>query len=312
MKALLLAVLSLVVLASAATQKAPVQEHPGDQWLTHPVDNKTFQGFLDFFAYDKSLPLQTQVIDVKEQEGVRVEHLSFQSTSGVRVFAYFYRPAGVAPEKSPSVVHLHGGSPPGKDAPSSKIISELLARGGWNVLSIDMQYFGERSTSLMTTYTEQEKHERLYNQQTTYLAWVTQTVKDVSRSYDFLVSERGADPRRVGLVGFSRGAIVGAIVGGADNRFAVVALLYGAHFDALERGHFAAACPANFIGHISPRPLLMINGTQDTDHIKGTSVEPLYRLAKPPKQIIWANSGHQLPSDEHRAELLKWLRENFH
>ncbi len=84
-----------------------------------------------------------------------------------------------------------------------------------------------------------------------------------------------------------------------------------AHFDALERGHLAAACPANYIGRISPRPLLMINGTHDTDHVKETSAEPLYRLAKPPKLILWADTGHQLPTEEHRAALLKWLRENL-
>lgn len=33
-------------------------------------------------------------------------------------------------------------------------------------------------------------------------------------------------------------------------------------------------------GQISPRPLLMINGTRDSDHVKETSVEPLYRLAQ--------------------------------
>ena len=41
-----------------------------------------------------------------------------------------------------------------------------------------------------------------------------------------------------------------------------------------------------------------------------SAVEPMYRLAKPPKQILWAETGHQLPTPEHQSAMLKWLREN--
>ena len=171
---------------------------------------------------------------------------------------------------------------------------------------------GERGTDLLTTFTEQEKHERLYNQPAAYLAWITQTVKDVSRAFDLLVEQRGADARRIALIGMSRGAIVAAIAGASDRRVAAVAMLFGGHFDALERGHLPAACPANYIGRISPRPLLMINGTHDTDMIKETSVEPLQRLARQPKLILWAETGHQSSlTEEHRSALLHWLQESL-
>ena len=295
----------------AMSQSASAQKQgAADQWLTTPVDNKTFETFLGFFSYDKRLPFELRTIDVVEQEGIRKEHLSFQSTASARVFANFYQSAGAGMPKRPAVILLHGGGPAGKDLPGAKVMTELLARAGWDVLAMDMPYFGERATSLLTTFTEQEKHERLYNQPSAYLDWVTQVVKDVGRAFDLLVEERGADPKRISLIGESRGAVVGAIVGGAERRLAAVALLYGGHFDALEREHLPAACPANYIGRLSPRPLLMINGTRDTDLVKDTSVLPLYRLAKAPKLILWADTGHQLPTEEHRAELLKWLREN--
>ncbi len=134
----------------------------------------------------------------------------------------------------------------------------------------------------------------------------------MSRGYDLLVEQRGADARRIALVGMSRGAIVAAIAGAADRRLAAVVMLFGGHFDALERGHMPAACPANYIGRISPRPLLMINGTHDTDMIKEISVEPLQRLARPPKSILWADTGHQSSlTEEHRSALLRWLQESL-
>ncbi len=304
-------VLILIIVFAMGQAASAQKKAAADQWLSRPVDDRTFQTFLDFFAYDKQLPFDLHVVTVEEQEGIRKEHLSFQSTPGVRVFANLYRSPGAASQKGPAIILLHGGTGAGKDDRGSVVLAELLTRGGWTVLAMDMQYFGERGTDLLTTFSEQEKHERLYNQPPVYLAWVTQTVKDVGRSYDFLVEHRDIDAKRIGLVGFSRGGIVGAIAGAVDRRLAAVALVYGAHFDALERGHLAAACPANYIGRISPRPLLMINGTHDADHVKESSVEPLYRLAKSPKLILWADTGHQLPTEEHRAALLKWLRENL-
>jgi dienelactone hydrolase len=303
----LLLLLAGAAMAPAATAGA---QAAADAWLARPVDDQTFQTYLEFFAYDKKLPFDLRVIDTDEKDGVKREHLSFQSTRGVRVFANFYRAVGTASRQRPAVILLHGGGPGGKELPDIKQLAPLLTRGGWNALAIDMQYFGERSTDLLTTFTDPEKLERLYNQPPAYLAWVTQTVKDVSRSLDLLVEQRGADPKRIALIGISRGAIVATIAGGADRRLAAVALLYGGHF-ALERGHLPAACPANYIGRISPRPLLMINGTHDTVMIKETSVEPLQRLAKQPKLILWAETGHQGLTEEHRSALLRWLQESL-
>ena len=138
---------------------------------------------------------------------------------------------------------------------------------------------------------------------------MTQTVKDVGRSLDMLVEHRGVDPKRVGLFAVSRGAIVGVIVGAVEQRLVAVVLDRSAHFDALERGHLPAACPANYIGRISPRPLLMLNALHDQDHVRETSVEPLYRLARSPKEILWSETGHAPPTEKNQAAMLQWMRE---
>lgn len=286
------------------------KEQAACKWLEKPVDDQTFKTYLDFFTYDQRLPFKLQSIEVKEHEGIRKEHLSFQSTPEERVFANLYSVAGQSLKKGPALILLHGGSPQGKDSPYNDNTAELLARGGWIVLAIDLQYFGERSTNLLTKFTEKEKHERLYNKPSIYLTWMIQNVKDISRSFDFLVDHVGVAPKRIGLIGISRGAVVAPIACGAEHRLAAIVLLYGGHFDALERDHLPAACPANYIGRISPRPLLMINGTRDADFIKETSVSPLYMLAKQPKKIIWVEGGHGSITEDARATMLLWLQEN--
>jgi dipeptidyl aminopeptidase/acylaminoacyl peptidase len=305
-RSVVVALVGLVLSGSTAAPAEPPSD--GDRWLTRPVDDRTFATYLEFFAYDKQLPLELQVTRSDEDQGLRTERLSYQSTPGVRVTALLVQPPGQTAARRRAVVLLHGGGPRGKDNPTVTAISTLLARAGFMVLAIDMQYFGERSTSLLTTFAEQEKHDRLYNQPSVYLAWVTQAAKDVKRGFDLLVEQRSADARRVALVGFSRGAILASIVGGCDGRFAAVGLLFGGHFDALETSHLPAACPANYVGRIAPRPLLMVNGTRDSDMVRDRSVEPLYRLARRPKEIVWTDGGHGFMTEEHRAAIVQWLQ----
>ena len=300
---------AVLLVVSPLLQSAPTPGPPPDRWLAKPVDDQTYRTYLDFFRYDSQLAFNARVLDSDGSvPGVRREHLIFDSTPGVQVYARLYRPQN-ARSPVPSAILLHGGTPRGKDSPNVELNAQFLARAGWNVLAIDMMYFGERHTDLLKTFTEQEKHEQLYNQPSAYLSWVTQTVKDVGRSFDLLVREQKVDPARVVLIGFSRGAIVGTIAAAVDRRFRSVVLLYGAHFDALEREHLPAACNANYISRISPRPLLAINGLHDMDHIKDASVAPLLKLAKAPREIIWADTGHQSAlNDELRARMLQWLQ----
>jgi dienelactone hydrolase len=301
----------LAVMACAiAAPPLHAQASAGDEWLRRPVDDRTFRTFLDFFTYARALPFETQRLDSTDLGGIWQVRLTYVSTPGVRVTAFQYRPGGGAPPRS-AVILLHGGVPGGKASAGAVQLATVLARAGLGVLAIDMPYFGERRTDLLTTFTNTEKAERLYNQPALYLAFVMQLTKDVSRGYDWLVGEAGADSAHVALVGFSRGAQLALIAGGVERRLAAVAALYGGHFDALETGHLAAACPANYIGRISPRPLLMINGTNDQDFFPAVAVEPLFRLARQPRRIVWAETGHQVPTPEHQALLVDWLREQL-
>jgi pimeloyl-ACP methyl ester carboxylesterase len=298
------------VLGWSLTQQTGTPAVPaGDQWLTKPVDDRTFNTYQEFFTYDRQLPFDLKVAKVEEDQGLRRERLSFQSTPGVRVTGILFQGPAAAGTKPPGLILLHGGGPQGKDGAFVIQLAGLLSRAGWSVLSLDLGYFGERSTQLLTTFSDKEKHDNLYNQPSVYLAWVTQTVKDVRRGIDLLVEQRGVDARRTGIVGSSRGAILATIAGGVDRRLSPVLLLYAGHFDALETNHLPAACPANYIARIAPRPVLMINGTQDSDMIKDRAVEPLFKLARQPKQIIWTDGGHMFMTEENRAAMIQWLRE---
>lgn len=296
----------LVLLVALPFAQVGAQDR-SDEWLRKPVGDRTFESYSTFFQYDKRRAFDTKTLDTTHVNGVDVEHLSFESTPGGRVFARLYEPTGARGRTMRSMVMLHGGVARGKD--NVRVMADFMAKAGWRVLAIDMPYFGERATDLIVSFTEAEKHDKLYNQEATYLSWVTQVAKDVGRSIDFLVGERAADPARLVLVGYSRGAQAGTIVGAVEKRLGAVALLYGGHFDAKETGHLAAACPANYIGRIAPRPLFLVNGTQDADYDRATQVEPLHRIARNPKTIHWLETGHIFPQEETRSTLAKWLND---
>ncbi len=297
---------AVTVLAIAATAQA--QDRPTDEWLTHPVDRATFNAYLEFYTYSESIPFATTVGETRSDEGVRTEHLTFQSTPGMRVTALLYHPSGIDITTAPAVVFLHGGGGRGKDFGGYVRLNQFLARAGITVFAIDMLHYGERADGLFTNFGEIEKHERLYNDNARYLEWMQQTVKDVGRAFDFLVAERGVDASRIGLVGSSRGAVVATIAGAADQRLGAVVLLHGGHFDFFEDGHRAAACPANYIGRINPRPLFILSAENDQDFLPETSIRPMHRLAGNQATVRWTPQGHGSFTDDDRAALAEWIR----
>lgn len=279
-----------------------------DSWLTNPVSDATFETYLEFFAYNENLPFDVLLGETVTMQGVVRQHVTYQSTPGIQVTAYLYRPESSETGARGGVISLHGGSAPGKESANPRQLAVLMARDGWTVLTIDLWHYGERNTGLLTTYTNEEKAERLYNEPTTYLTFVTQTVKDVSRGYDYLVQEADVDPTSIFLIGHSRGAVLSSIAGAAEARLAGVVLMHGGHFGQLVESHRPAACPANYLGRISPRPVLMFNTTNDAYFLPETTIRPWIRLARDPVERHWSETPHGFMSEEDRSTMLAWLR----
>lgn len=297
---------ALLALTTIGAGSGLAQERwASDAWLEQPVDDATFATFLDFFAYDPGLPFELEVLSNTDIEGIRKEHISFQSTPGETVYANYYTASTSRPGARPHLIVVHGGLKSGKEYVSP--IAEAAVRAGFDAIAIDMQYFGERDTGLLKSFNEADKHEHLYNRESTYLEWVIQLVKDVGRTFDLLVDHYDADPARIGYVGRSRGGQAGFIVVGAERRIAAAALLYAGHFDRSESGHLAAACPANYIGRIAPRPLWTLNGTLDGDYDRVLSVEPLLRHAPEPASLNWVETGHVSLRVEDGEAMFAWL-----
>lgn len=133
----------------------------------------------------------------------------------------------------------------------------------------------------------------------------------------FLAAEPDVDPSRIALVGVSFGVPFAAPAardtlfrgvalhhGGADLRLLLEANLpiesgllrsLAARFGAWYLG---ALEPARYVGDISPRPLLLINGTRD-ELVPRESAERLAEAARPPLRHVWLPHDHLMPGDMH-------------
>jgi fermentation-respiration switch protein FrsA (DUF1100 family) len=131
----------------------------------------------------------------------------------------------------------------------------------------------------------------------------------------WLADRRSVDRGRIVLVGVSYG-VPFAAAAGADTIFRGVALHHGgadlalllrtnlpfgngllrgavAHFGAW---YLRALEPARHVAQISPRPLLLVNGSDD-QIVPRASAEALLAAARPPVRQIWLPHGHLMPDD---------------
>lgn len=289
-----------------------------------PVDSGTFKAFLEFYRYDKSLPLQVEIKDdsaIGATEVVpahRKIKLYFLSTHDERVAAILWLPAE-AKSPFPCSLYLHGL---GQKKETAEPYAHELLKEGYAVMALDAAYHGERQAGKLPMYGT-----NFYRMRDGYI----QTVVDYRRALDYLESRPDIDGHRLTLIGMSMGAIMGSVLAGVDNRIKCPVLLVGGadrgmmsrlsqlptwrqiraekpdiDFDELSR-IFAPSDPLNFVDKISPRPVLMINGKQDLV-VPIEANKLLHNTAKEPKKIVWLDSGHALPINQTVPIIRDWFK----
>lgn len=133
---------------------------------------------------------------------------------------------------------------------------------------------------------------------------------------DYLLSRADVDTTRLIIVATSFAVPFAAQTAALDARFANVGLIYGAgRMESVLAANltlrpaflrrpaawlamrpFRDFAPERYIGRISPRPVVMVNGIDDPQ-MPRAAVEALYAAARQPKELIWLQTGHLMPDD---------------
>jgi cephalosporin-C deacetylase-like acetyl esterase len=230
----------------------------------------------------------------------------YQSTGGTKVPALLFLPRRA---KSPMpVVVLQHGLGHAKEEMLNDAMKAELVKDGWAGFAIDAALHGERKVAgkePLTAFFGLDKTP------------IYQTVADLRRGLDYLGTLPEIDGKRIGFYGVSMGGFLGALAAGLDTRIKAPVLVvtwgdWGTLYDnsdllkqaaagtiltpELVRQFMADVDPVNFVGHISPRPVLMQNGKADR-YVPPVAAEPLHKAARDPKVVRWYPGGHDIYTD---------------
>ena len=148
----------------------------------------------------------------------------------------------------------------------------------------------------------------------------------LSRGIDFLLSRDEVDPSRLGYVGFSWGASLGADFAAVERRvgsFVLMSAIPRLSEDMRKLGEEQGAAgdlaayeeamkpidAVNYLPHVAPNALFLQFGNEDTRPSPEQGREA-QAAASSPKQAKWYDGGHEL-NDQAEKERDDWLAERL-
>lgn len=259
-----------------------------------------------------------QLIDIQQTRQWQADDATYTevtlvSSSGLRVKLSTRIPKAVTSPRP--LVLLLGGRRTGRDA--VKLVKDTR---GVALAAISYPYEGNPKANRLQLLTD--------------LPDMQQAIKDtapaIMLAMDYLSQQSQIKSNQIELAGVSLGAFFVSVPGALDHRFKRVWLIHGAgEVDkVLEKGteryieseplryvlgklfswitlsHHLG--PEQWIGRISPRPVIIINAKDDPS-FPPSSIIALHDAAKQPSEIIWMESDHIMPSRTEIVEMISNL-----
>ncbi|MFC1917880.1 alpha/beta hydrolase family protein [Chloroflexota bacterium] len=240
---------------------------------------------------------------------------------GIPIAGWLYLPESTG--RYPAVCLCHGipsGKPPEPDDGGYPALAERLCREGFAVMIFNFRGTGDSGGNL------------------DILGWT----RDLQAVIDYFRESPHMEENNLFLAGFSGGAAVSVYVAARDMRISgVIPCACPAEFTLLTRTdnpqavidhfrdigairdrdfppsaekwfeNFRKVQPIDFIAEITPRPLLLIHGSND-ETVAVSHAHRLFNQAGEPKEMVTvAGAGHRLRRDESVIEaMIRWLKEN--
>lgn len=206
--------------------------------------------------------------------------VSFESQPGVRVPATVYTPLGDG--RRPLVVVASDSWEHGRRSPCLQALGIALSIQGFVVVTLEPPGTADRAEmgdpldmSLSAAITAQG-----------VFAW------DLMRAADMAVSEYGADPEKIGILGVGVGGEAAFLAAAVDERFRALAVAGAGHSqepDISEAYHLLPGVAeigdwANLVVHRAPMPMLFLSAATDNPEQIDETVQKLQRSYKGKKE----------------------------
>jgi dienelactone hydrolase len=259
------------------------------------------------FDYDRSKPVDLRDRGVVNKHyPIKIHDVSYASPEGGRVPAYLVVPPGKG--RFPAVIYLHGS---GGDRVELLAPATWMSARGAVALTVDDPFARDPSLHVDGGMAGIQRLHQLY----------VQEIKDLRRAVDLLQSLPYVDGKRIGFVGFSGGARMGAILAGNEPRIRAFDLISGGGVPAQS---FVDAAPASakkgvaeaFEGldnleeiRRSHAHFLFQNGLEDTV-VPHAQLVALAGAAPGAKELRWYRTGHE-PNKQALLDQLRWLSQQL-
>jgi hypothetical protein len=293
----LLLVLASAVAVSGCAASSDERASPTEPRPTVPPE------LLGQFDYDASAPLDLRESKQQAKDGATVHDITYAGPAG-RIDAFLVVPDGDGP--FPAVEFM-----PGAPGARYTFYGEALELAKLGIVSLlpDPPY-ARPPVEDVVAFQPSDKE------------GIVQEVKEMRRGFDLLVSRDEVDPTRLGYVGFSWGASLGAILSAVERRvhsFWLMSPVPRLSSDmrrlAVERGvggdlsaYEQAMRPIDaveYLPHAAPSALYLMFGKEDTRPSPADG-RAAFAAASSPKTLGWYDAEHEL-NDEARADGRTWL-----
>ena len=245
---------------------------------------------------------EARVEETIETEDWRRESITYNGAGGERVTAYLYLPKNFAgPHQVMHIVpaaDVDGGLRPLTTSIESRFTPIL--KSGRAIFGVLLKgYVGRKPENFVWPNRDTAEYRDI----------IVNRVIDLRRGLDYLTSRTDIDGKKIGLFAPSAGARVGLIFAALENRYVSV-LFQGAGVTKRDSQTIPEASAINFAPHIRV-PKLMSHGKYDEDTPLKTQGEPLFKLLREPKRIVYFEGGH-VPSTEYMINSINsWFDETL-
>ena len=244
--------------------------------------------------------------------------VEWESYDGLTIQGCVVSPLGklMSPEH-PTIVDVHGGPTEGGAAIFYREW-HWLAANGFQIFAPDMR--GSQQYQWCEPPTQEPDY------------------KDVMNGIDWLASQRLCDKARMGVHGYSYGAMIGAYAIGKSTLFRAAVLLGGLYDYRLtcQFGHqtrwnaisaqdmggapweiphvYQELSPISYVADVET-PVLILEGEHDTPHEAELYTTYLRALGKEAPYVLYKGAGHSLSEVSHRKDrwerTLRWFRKHL-
>lgn len=292
--------LSLCIYIAASNSSAQTSS------IEKPVNDAAYKNIVEHYAYEPDIPIDLRSYGEWPWRGPHTLYkISYRSVREQRVSAYLAIPKKKKSEKMPVIVLMHGWNLFwGKNEDWVLDWISVLTEQGYAVLAPDHFLFGERK--IEGGFDEDKKWGSYY-----YRDWMTQSVVDLRRGIDYLLTRPDIDPDRIAVLGGSLGGWVGSILTAVEPRIKASVLIVPAteiRSDQTPSGQIINS--SNFFPRYKDVSLLVVIAKKDKE-LRNARSKALYKTAPVKKQWVEYDQSHYLDPKIYNKEILDWLTENL-